>query len=80
MTLAEAVRDRLERESWSNVHELLAQLVELLSIMRVEALATAGVKRWSLPEPIHIPRPGEDDPKEAIVVTPSQFARMTVVG
>lgn len=80
LTLAEAVRDRNERDSWTNVHELLAQLIELLSIVRIEQLAAAGVKRWSLPEMVRIPRPGDDEPKEAMVVTPSQFARMMVSG
>lgn len=74
------MRDRNERDSWTNVHELLAQLLEMLSIMRIEALAAAGMKRWNLPEPVRIPRPGDDEHQEAIVVTPSQFARMTVAG
>ena len=79
LTLAEAVRDRNERDSWTNVHELIAQCVELLSVMRIEYLISNGVKRWNLPEPVRVPRPGDEEPKE-VVMTPSQFARMTMVG
>jgi hypothetical protein len=78
-TLAEAVRDRLERESWSNAHELLAQLIEAVSVLRIEALLIAGVPRWKLPDPTHVPRPGEKR-QEVRVVKPSEFARMAVMG
>lgn len=76
-TLASAVRDKVERESWNNLHELLAQLVEMLSVMRVESLLMAGVKRHHLPDPVHVPRPGEKPP-EVRTVRPSEFARMMV--
>jgi predicted AAA+ superfamily ATPase len=76
-TLAEAVRDRLERESWNNVHELIAQLIELVSNLRTESWLIAGVKRNQAPDPVHVPRPG-DKPPEVRTVRPSEFARMMV--
>ena len=58
------------------MHELVAMLVEVVSIVRIEALLVAGVKRWSLPDPIHIPRPGEDKEERVKTVTPGQFLRL----
>jgi hypothetical protein len=78
LTLADAVRDRNDREAWTDLHELLAQVVESISVMRIEAFLIAGVPRWKLPDPHHIRRPGEAV-KEATVVTPGQFARLSVV-
>ena len=77
-TLADELQQQVKRDSWSNIHELVAQLIELVSLMRIEALLIAGVKRSKLPSPYHVPRPGEKA-KETPVLTPSQFARLTVV-
>jgi len=79
LAVSEALRDRLERNDWTLVHELLASVLELLSIMRIEACLMAGVPKHKLPEPMHVPRPGEKPP-EVRTVTPSQFARMMVTG
>jgi hypothetical protein len=76
MALAHAVRERNDRSEWTTLHELLAMLVEVVSIVRIEALLVAGVKRWSLPDPIHIPRPGEDKEERVKTVTPGQFLRL----
>lgn len=57
------------------MHELLAMLVEMVSIVRIEALLVAGVKRWSLPDPVHIPRPGEKE-EPVKTVSPGQFLRL----
>jgi hypothetical protein len=78
LTLADAVRERNDREAWTDLHELLAQVVENLSVLRIEAFLLAGVPRWKLPDAQHIRRPG-DTAREAPVVTPGQFARLTVV-
>jgi hypothetical protein len=76
-TLAEAVRDRLKRESWTNLHEMMAQLIELLSILRTEAWIMRGASRSNAPDPVRVPRPGEKPP-EVRTVRPSEFARMMV--
>jgi hypothetical protein len=76
MALAHAVRERNDRTEWTTLHELVAMLVEMVSIVRIEALVVAGVKRWSLPDPIHIPRPGEDKEDRVKTVSPGQFLRL----
>jgi len=76
LALATAVRERNDRSEWTSMHELVAMLVEVVSIVRIEALLVAGVKRWSLPDPIHIPRPGEDKEERVKTVTPGQFLRL----
>jgi hypothetical protein len=75
MTLAEEIAAREERESWDNVAEAIARVYDLLSVMRVEALALGGVKRHNLPEVARMPRPGEQV-EQIPVVTPGQAARM----
>jgi hypothetical protein len=79
LTLIDVVRERQEAERWTTTHELLAQLVEWVSLVRVEAWLIAGVPRAKLPDPLHIPRPGEKR-QEARVMRPSEFARMMVTG
>jgi hypothetical protein len=78
-TLAEEVRQREERESWSNMTEALARIFDLLSVMRVENLARGGVKKWNLPEPARMPRPG-DELAEARAITPAEAARLMMAG
>lgn len=76
MTLADEAAAKAKREQWSNTHELLAVVVELLSLVRRESLAVAGVKAHDLPEPVHIDRPGAKPKKDGVpVMTPRQFAR-----
>lgn len=70
MTVAEEILEREERESWTNLHEAVAKLYDLLGAMRVEALALGGVKRWNLPEPARMPRPY--DRAEPQVVSPAE--------
>lgn len=77
-TLAEEVMEREERDAWSNVHELIARVYDLLSIMRVEALALGGVKRYNLPEPTRMPRPGQD--VGPVTVSPREAALMMMAG
>jgi hypothetical protein len=74
-TLAEEVREREEREAWTNVTEALARIFDLLAVMRVEALALGGVKKWNLPEPVRMPRPGEHS-AETRALTPGEAARL----
>lgn len=78
LTLAAEVRDHNERASWDNTHELLAQIIDSLSLLRLEMFLIAGVPRWKLPNPYRVPRPGEE--QEVTVITPSQFARLSVTG
>lgn len=75
MTLADEVGRRRQREHWRQGEEFLAELVELLSIIRREALALGGVKGHHLPEPIRIERPGEPKDNGVHVMTPRQYAR-----
>lgn len=80
LALAAAVRDRNERqaeaEQWTTTHELLAQLIEWVSLVRVEALAIGQVPSWKLPKVHRVPRPGDDKPGE-VVMSPRDFALMT---
>jgi hypothetical protein len=78
LTLADAVRERNDRADWTDLHELLAQVVESISVLRIEAFLIAGVPRSKLPEPHHIRRPGEAA-KETPVLSPREFARLSVV-
>jgi hypothetical protein len=77
LAVSDALRDRIERDDWTILHELLASVLELLSVMRIESLLVAGAKRHDVPEPMHVPRPGEKPP-EVRTVRPSEFARMMV--
>lgn len=72
------MRERQEAERWTTTHELLSQLLELVSIVRVEALAANGVKRWELPDVLRVPRPGQEE-EPVKTITPSQFARLHLV-
>lgn len=77
-SLAEAYAER--RDSWSFEREMLASLLELLSVMRLEALARYTKPGTRLPEPIRVRRPWmPDEPEEDVVpvITPRQFALMT---
>lgn len=76
MALSSALRDRNERNDWTVLHELLASVLELLSVMRIEAWLIQGVPRYKLPDAIRIPRPGERE-EPVMTVSPSQFARLS---
>jgi hypothetical protein len=80
LTLVDVIQERDETKAreWTVAHELLAQLIELIGVMRIESWLQQGVPRWKLPEPLHVPRPGEKAP-EPLVLTPSQFARLSTV-
>lgn len=78
LTLMDAVRERNDRDSWTDLHELLALVVDAINVMRTEAFVIAGVARWKLPDPRRIPRPG-DKSQETPVLTPREFARLSVV-
>jgi hypothetical protein len=56
--------------------ELLAQILEFLSIMRIEALALGRVKPRDLPEPIRVPRPGVEPVDPIPTITPREFVMM----
>lgn len=73
--IAAAVRERNDRETWTTLHELVATLVEMVSIMRIEAWLIAGVPRWKLPDVTHIPRPGEEE-EQVKTIRPGQFLRL----
>lgn len=75
--LVAALNDRNEARRWTMEHELLAEIVEMLSVVRNEALAIAGVKHFDLPPRVHIPRPGQEAEDEVPVVSPAEFAQMT---
>lgn len=81
LAFAAAVRERNdrrdEREAWTVTHELLAQLIELTSLRRVESLAQAGHRPWRLPPVYHVPRPGEGAKESEVVMSPREFAQMT---
>lgn len=73
-TLADEVRERAE---WSNLHEAVAQVHDLLQLVRVEALVGMGVKRHALPEPRRLPRPFDPPEQEQDdTVSPRQLALM----
>ena len=78
LTLLDVVKERNERESWTTLHELLAQLIDVLNVARIEAFAIGGVPRSKLPEPRRVPRPG-DKSQETPVLSPREFARLSVV-
>lgn len=78
LTLMAAVRERNDREDWTTLHELLAQAIDAIHVMRMEAFVLKGVPRWKLPDPPRVPRPN-DPAKETPVVTPGQFARLSMV-
>jgi hypothetical protein len=75
-TLAEEIIEQEERTSWGTIHEVLAHVHDLLSVMRVEALALGGVKRHNLPKPERLPRPGDDKANEVRVVSPGEAVRL----
>lgn len=62
LTFAEEVAARNKRDRWRTEHELAANTIELLSMIRNEQLLAAGVKQHKLPKLIRIPRPGKRNP------------------
>lgn len=84
-TLAEEVRARDRREAWRNEHELLAQIHELLQLMRVEQLIGLRVRPSLLPKVVPLARPGDEDavekdPEPLRVFTARDLAAMTSRG
>jgi hypothetical protein len=81
--LIDAVNERNtkrgEIDRWTITHELLAQVIDTLSVRRVEAWRQAGTKS-SLPKPYRVPRPNESDKQEVVVVSPGEAARMMLAG
>jgi hypothetical protein len=76
LTLAEEIRTERELDAWTNREELLAMLIDLMHVMRVEALAGMGVK--SPPRPLRVPRPGEGHEDQIPTVSPRQLAALTM--
>lgn len=73
-------REETMASRFTTEQELLAEILELLSIMRVEALAMSGsVKKYDLPDVIQVPRPGTVPVDPIPVVTPREFSRMMMV-
>jgi hypothetical protein len=75
--LVDALVERAETDAkareWTTTHELLARLLELLSVLRIENLACHGV-RSGLPKPARMPRPGETT--GPVVLRPGEAARL----
>lgn len=81
MTLSDEITARRKREHWRQSEEFLAEIVELLSVMRREALLLGGVKSYEAPEPIRITRPGEKPKDNGVqVMTPREYARLLARG
>lgn len=59
-TLMDEIHEREERDAWSNLHEAIARVHDLLAVIRNEALMMGGVKAHNLPKLVRLPRPGED--------------------
>lgn len=79
LTLMDCVKERNDRaDEWTDLHELLAQVIDAIQVMRMEAYILKGVPPWKLPDPPRVKRPWETE-KEATVLTPSQFARLSMV-
>jgi hypothetical protein len=76
LTLAEEIRTERELETWTTREELMAMLIDLLHVMRVEALAGMGVK--SPPRPLRVPRPGDRSEDDIPTVSPRQLAALTM--
>ena len=85
-TLAEEVKERDRRHSWTNEHELLARLHEQIQLVRIEQLIGIGVKAGKLPPFVPIDRPGDeppvkdDEPETLRVYTARDLAAMTMRG
>jgi len=81
-SLLSALTEREETKSgyFTVTEELLAQILEMLSIIRAEAWVGKVDKR-KVPEMVHVPRPGQEEPVDTTpVLTPREFALMTQVG
>lgn len=77
--LITAVNDRNEARAeidrWTITHELLAQIIDVLSLRRTEAWRQVGVPAHKLPKPYRVKRPDEPEPQE-VVMTPREAAKM----
>jgi hypothetical protein len=83
ITLAEEVSEKRRRETWRWPEELLAELLEVLSIVRIELLASHGVKPANLPKPVRVTRPGSTlpPPSDGVrTMTAAEFARAHATG
>lgn len=84
VTLAEEVAERRRNDAWRWPEELLAELLELVSIMRIEYLAGRGVNPGKLPPPVRVTRPGQTmKPAQgngARTMTAAEFARAHATG
>lgn len=79
LTLADEVREREQRASWSNTEELLARTLEGISTLRRDLYMMKGVPERKLPAQVMVPRPGEPAPNpnaDKKVVRPGQLAKM----
>ena len=71
--------ERVRRE-WSQSDELLAGLIELTSVHRVEFLAVNTKKGARLPDVARVRRPGQPDPNEKQMVSPREMAQRLMRG
>ena len=77
LTLVDEVRARDKARSWDTTAELLAQLHELLQMVRIEQQALHGVKQLAKFQRLR--RPGDPiEPEGPDKVSPRQFALMAV--
>ena len=68
------------RREWTQSDELLAGLIELTSVHRVEFLAVNTKKGSRLPDVARVRRPGQPDPSEKQKVSPREMARRLMRG
>ena len=74
-------RETSNAERFTVTEELLAQILEMLSVIRVEAQALSGfVKQHDLATVVRVPRPGVEPVDPVPVVSPREFALMMQVG
>lgn len=57
-TVAEAQKDRVEREQWDTTAQLLALVAELIDLGNRNFVAVHSKKGSQIPDPIQIDRPG----------------------
>jgi hypothetical protein len=71
-----ADREQAIAENFTIDQELLAQILELLSVVRVEALSMGGLKKSELPDVIRVPRPGVEPEDPIPTISPREFSLM----
>lgn len=64
---------RAYKARWTSEQELLATACELLSTLLIVTIKANSKKGTKVPEPLHIPRPWDEE-RKVVTMTPSQFA------